>query len=191
MVTTDVSDADEVDEMVAATVESMGGLDLVVNNAGILRQADRLEELPVEDYQAMRAVNVDGMFYTARASLPHLRESEGTIVFVGSDAAKHASPRLVTYAATKWWTRGFALSLEAREGRNGVGVSVVNPGDTLTDIEVDGEPYSAVADPAEVLGPDEVARAIAFMASQDKSSTVAELDLYDRSLTGDVYRLNE
>lgn len=188
VVTTDVTDPGDVDEMVAKTVSAFGGLDLVVNNAGILRRRDRIEEMPVEDYRAMRAVNVDGMFYTARATMPHLREHGGTLVFVGSDSAKHADPRLATYAATKWWTRGFALSLEAREGRNGVGVAVVNPGDTLTDIDVGGRPYSEVADPDEVLAAEEVARAIAFVAGQESTSVVAELDLYDRDLTADVYR---
>jgi NADP-dependent 3-hydroxy acid dehydrogenase YdfG len=188
VVTTDVTDPGAVAEMVAETVDVFGGLDLVVNNAGILRRADRLEELPIEEYQSMRAVNVDGMFYTAQAALPHLRESDGTIVFVGSDSAKHPDPRLATYAATKWWTRGFALSLEAREGANGVGVSVVNPGDVLTEINVDGEPFSAVADPEDVLAAEEVARAIAFTASQHSSSTVAELDLYDKALTAEIYQ---
>lgn len=188
VVTTDVTDPEEVARMVGETVEAFGGLDLVVNNAGILRRRDRIEDLPVEEYRAMRAVNVDGMFYTVRAAMPHLREAEGTLVFVGSDSAKHPDPHLAAYAATKWWTRGLALSLEAREGQNGVGVSVVHPGDTLTDIEVDGRPYSAVADPETVLAPEEVARAIAFVASQEPSSVVAELDLYDRDLTADVYR---
>lgn len=191
VVTTDVTDPDAVDEMVAETVDAFGGLDLVVNNAGILRQRDRIEELPVEEYQAMRAVNIDGMFYTARAALPQLREHGGTIVFVGSDSAKHPDPGLATYAATKWWTRGFALSLEAREGRNGVGVAVVHPGDTLTDINAGGRPYSEVADPDEVLAAEEVARAIAFVAGQEPTSVVPELDIYDRDMTAEVFRIPE
>lgn len=191
VVTTDVTDPEAVDGMVARTVDAFGGLDLVVNNAGILRQADRLEELSLEAYEAMRAVNVDGMFYTARAAMPHLRASGGTLVFVGSDSAKHPDPRLATYAATKWWTRGFALSLEAREGRNGVGVAVVHPGDTLTDIDVDGRPYSAIADPDEVLAAEEVARAIAFVAGQEPTSVVVELDINDRDMTADVFRMPE
>jgi NADP-dependent 3-hydroxy acid dehydrogenase YdfG len=187
VVPTDVTDPDAVAEMVARSVEALGGLDVVVNNAGILRMAERLEDMPVEAYRAMRAVNVDGMFYTARAALPYLRESEGTLVFVGSDSAKHADPMLATYAATKWWTRGFALSLEAREGRHGVSVSVVNPGDTVTDINFEGRPLSETIDPGDALAPAEVASAIVFAASQESGSTVAELDLYDTALSASLY----
>lgn len=184
---TDVTDPSAVGTAVDRTVDVFDGIDVAVSNAGVLRMADRLEDLSVQDYETMRAVNIDGMFYTARAVLPYLRDASGTLIFVGSDAAKHPDPVLPTYAATKWWTRGLALSLEAQAGIDGVSVSVVNPGDTMTDIEFEGRPFAETADPETVLDPAEVARAIAFVASQESGSTVTDLDLYDQTLSADVY----
>lgn len=184
---TDVTDPSAVATAVERTVDVFDGIDVAVSNAGLLRMADRIEDLSIEDYETMRAVNIDGMFYTARAVLPHLRDTSGTLVFVGSDAAKHPDPVIPTYAATKWWTRGFALSLEAQEGIEGVSVTVVNPGDTLTEIDFEGRPFTETADPETVLDPAEVASAIAFAASQAPGSTVTELDLYDQTLSADVY----
>lgn len=187
VVPTDVTEPEAVSAMVAETVAAFDGLDVLVNNAGVLRMARRLEDLSLEAYHELRAVNVDGMFYVARAGLPHLRESGGTLVFVGSDSGKHPDPLLASYAATKWWTRGFALSLEAREGRHGVAVTVVNPGDTFTDINFRGRPLSETADPEELLSPEEVADAVAFAARQRPGATVSELDVYGRDLASEVY----
>ena len=158
-----------------------------MNNAGILRMSDDLAEMPVEEYRDQMAVNCDGMFYATRAALPHLRESRGTVVFVGSDSAKHADPVLATYGATKWWTRGFAKNLEAREGRNGVGVVLVNPGDTRTEISFRGERLVDVYDPGDMLAPEDVADVVAFAARQDERVNLGELDVSERALYSDIY----
>jgi hypothetical protein len=84
------------------------------------------------------------------------------------------------YAATKWWLRGFALSVAAEVGEAGVGVTVVNPSEVRTAFgNEDGRAFEERFDPGEVTEPEEVAAAIVFAARQD-SSTVQELDLYRR-----------
>ena len=187
VVPTDVTNPDAVEVMIETTVDAFGHLDILVNNAGILRMADRLEDLSLADYHDLMATNVHGTFYATRASLPHLRQSKGQVIFVGSDSGTHPDPLLLAYASSKWWVRGFAKSLEAREGPNGVGVTLVNPGDTLTEIEFRGAPLSEQAGDGNFLAAQEVADAIVFAASQRPTSSISEIDVSHRKLASEIY----
>lgn len=174
---TDVTDEDAVDALAEAAADEFDGIDLFVNNAGLARGSS-VEELSTEDYRSMMDVNCDGMFFGSRAALPHLRESEGTLVFVGSFAGKYPRPYNPIYAATKWWTLGFAKSLSAQVGEE-VGITVVNPAAVRTEFEAGGEKFKDRYDPGEVVEPEEVAEAIAYAARQSPSM-VHELDIYNR-----------
>ena len=122
-VPTDVTDPEQVRSAVTETAETFGGIDVVVANAGL--GVDKgVDSLSIEEYELMTDVNVNGMFYTAKAALPHLKASSGNLVFLGSFSGQHPRPYNPVYAATKWWTRGFALSLEGAVGDEGVAVSV-------------------------------------------------------------------
>ncbi|ELZ46998.1 oxidoreductase (short-chain dehydrogenase family) protein [Halorubrum coriense DSM 10284] len=97
-----------------------------------------------EEYAAMRETNVDGAFFLTRAALPHLTESEGSLVAVGGFAGEYPRSFNPVYAATKWWVRGFAHSVAAQVGDDGVAVSVINPSEVRTEFgSEDGEPSSA------------------------------------------------
>jgi len=185
-VPTDVTEESAVEALVETVVERFGGLDLVVSNAGVAAGSD-VAELTTEEYRRMTAVNCDGTFYLTRAALPHLRESEwsgdaddggGHLVYVGSFAGQYPRPFNPVYAATKWWTRGFAKSVSAQVGDD-VAVTVVNPAAVRTEFTVDGDPFEERFDPGEVVEPAEVAGAVAYAARQSPSM-VSELDLYDR-----------
>jgi NADP-dependent 3-hydroxy acid dehydrogenase YdfG len=176
-VPTDVTDEDAVDALTERVVDELGGLSLLVNNAGTA-EGGAVEGMATEDYRAMMDVNCDGMFYAARAALPHLREAEGLAVFVASFAGKHPRSYNPVYAATKWWTRGFAKSLSAQAGDE-VGVTIVNPAAVRTEFEVDGTTFEDAFDPGEVVEPEEVADAIAFAATRSPSM-VHEIDVFDR-----------
>ena len=181
VVPTNVRDEGAVEVLVERTVERFGGIDVLVNNAGVARGSD-VAVLDTDDYRAMQETNVDGVFYATRAALPHLVESEGNLVFVGSFAGQYPRPFNPVYAATKWWTRGFALSVAGQVGDDGVGVTVVNPAAVRTEFTIDGlvdETFEDRYDPGEAVEPGEVADAIAFAVHTDPS-TVTELDLYDR-----------
>lgn len=178
---TDVRDEDAVEALVDATVERFGGLDVVVNNAGVARGSE-VAELGTDEYRLMQETNVDGTFFATRAALPHLVESEGNLVFVGSFAGQYPRPFNPVYAATKWWTRGFALSVAGQVGDDGVAVTVVNPAAVRTEFTIDGlvdERFEERYEPGEAVEPEEVADAIAF-AVRTEPSMVTELDLYDR-----------
>lgn len=189
VVPTDVTDETEVDEMIAATVDEFGTLDVVVNNAGTGTEPGvAVEDLETDQYRTVMAVNTDGMFFTSRAALPHLRNSSGLLVFVGSFAGRFPRSKMPIYAATKWWTRGFAFSLAGQVGDADVGVTVVNPSEVRTEFgkefrgeaELSKERY----EPGEVTEPTEVAEAIAFAARQEPPDVVSELDLYRRDKFG-------
>ena len=186
VVPTDVTDEDRVAALVETTVERFGGLDAVVANAG-LGINESVEEMSTETYRTMMDVNVDGAFFTAREAVPHLRETEGTIVFVGSFAGQYPRPGNPVYAATKWWVRGFALSLAGSVGEDGVGVSVVNPTEVRTEFGSEDEEmdtFEDAFDPGEVTEPSEVADAVAFAVRQEPPTATTEIDLYRRDKFG-------
>jgi NADP-dependent 3-hydroxy acid dehydrogenase YdfG len=180
VVPTDVREPDAVGAAIEATVEAFGGLDVVVANAG-LGVDKSVEELSVDEYQLMTDVNVNGMFYTAQQALPHLRDSAGNLVFMGSFSGQYPRPYNPVYAATKWWTRGFALSLQGAVGDDGIGVTVINPTEVRTEFgsETD-DPLKDRFEPGEVTEPAEIAAAVVFAANQEPPNTVVELDLYRR-----------
>lgn len=179
----DVSDEAEVEAAVEKTVSEFGRLDVLVNNAGIATDSETpVEEFPTDQYRTVMGVNVDGMFYTARAAIPHLRETNGTAVFVASYAGKNPRPDAPLYAATKWWTRGFAKSLAGQVGTDDIAVSIVNPSEVRTEFGKEFRERTSEEryEPDEVTGPRAVADAIAFAARQETPNTVSELDLYRR-----------
>ncbi|MFC6767675.1 SDR family oxidoreductase [Natrinema soli] len=179
----DVSDEDEVEAAVEQTVSEFGRLDVLVNNAGIATDSETpVEEFPTDQYRTVMGVNVDGMFYTARAAIPHLRETNGTAIFVASYAGKNPRPDAPLYAASKWWTRGFAKSLAGQVGTDDIAVSIVNPSEVRTEFgkEFREQTSEERYERDEVTGPRDVADAIAFVARQETPNTVSELGLYRR-----------
>jgi NADP-dependent 3-hydroxy acid dehydrogenase YdfG len=177
VVPTDITDEAAVAELVERTVEEFGGLDVLVNNAGLSRGGD-VTDLSTDEYRTMMEVNVDGTFFATRAALPHLEDSRGNLACIGSFAGQYPRPSNPVYAATKWWLRGFAHSVAAAVGESGVAVSVINPSEVRTEFG-DGESFNERFAEGEVTEPDEIADAVAFAAGQEHSM-VSELDLYRR-----------
>jgi NADP-dependent 3-hydroxy acid dehydrogenase YdfG len=179
VVTADVTDDAQVAALVAETVEAFGQLDVVVANAGLGRDV-AVEEMDTATYRQMMDVNVDGAFFTARESIPHLRETEGVLIFLSSFAGEYPRPGNPVYAATKWWIHGFARSLAGSVGPDGIGVTTINPSEVRT--EFGSEDDSAMAEsfePGEVTEPEEVAAAVAFAAAQNPPTAV-NVDVYRR-----------
>jgi len=177
---TDVRDPEQVDEAIQTTVDELGALDIVVANAGLAVDKD-VEDLSTDEYRLMTDVNINGMFYTAQKALPHLRESSGNLIFLGSFSGQHPRPYNPVYAATKWWTRGFALSLEGAVGEDEVAVTTVNPTEVRTEFGSESDdPLKERFEPGEVTEPEEIADAIIFAAKQRPPNTVSELNLFRR-----------
>lgn len=186
VVPTDVTEEEQVEEMVEKTVEEFGSLDILVNNAG-LGLGGEVDGMESEKYHTMMDVNCDGMFFTARAALPYLKESKGNMIFLGSLAGQYPRPTNPVYAATKWWTRGFALSLSSQIGDEDVGVTVVNPSEVRTQFASEsGNAFEERFEEGEVTEPEDVAESILFAAKQEDRNTINEIDVYRRDKLHDT-----
>jgi NAD(P)-dependent dehydrogenase (short-subunit alcohol dehydrogenase family) len=125
----DVSDEDQVADLFAEAISALGGLDVLVNNAGIAGPTARVEELSLTQWRQTLAINLDGQFLCARAAVPHLREAGGgTIVNLSSAAGKFGFARRSPYAASKWGVVGFTKSLAIELGPDDIRVNAILPG---------------------------------------------------------------
>lgn len=125
----DVADPAAVDAFVAAAVADLGGLDVLVNNAGIAGPAAPVESIATEDWLRTMAVNVNGQFYVARAAVPHLKAAgEGAIICMASVAGKYAFPLRSPYAASKAAVISFARCLSVELGPHKIRVNAIAPG---------------------------------------------------------------
>jgi NADP-dependent 3-hydroxy acid dehydrogenase YdfG len=100
VVPTNVRDEASVETMTETTVSEFGGLDVLVNNAGLAR-GESVEEMTTDQYEAMMETNVDGVFYATREAIPHLRETAGSLIFVGSFAGQYPRPFNPVYAVIR------------------------------------------------------------------------------------------
>jgi clavulanate-9-aldehyde reducatase len=129
----DVTDETAVRAAVAASVDTLGGLDLVVNNAGVMLLG-RIEGADTEDWRRMINTNVLGLMYVSHAALPHLLESKGTLVQVSSIAGRVARLGSGAYNASKWAVNAFSESLRQEVTARGVRVVLIEPGMVDTEL---------------------------------------------------------
>ena len=185
----DVSDADAVATMVDEAVTAWGGLDVLVINAGIGSGATAADE-ELDTWRQVMAVNVDSVLLAARAALPHLRESGGSIVSTASISGLFGDHAMAAYNAAKGAVANLTRSLAVDEGPNGVRVNAVNPGPVATPLlqdALDDEETAAEYERAIPLGrpsePEEIASVIAFLASDDASYVHGHNLVIDGGLT--------
>jgi 3-oxoacyl-[acyl-carrier protein] reductase len=127
----DVTDSTAVDAMVANAAETLGGLDAVVNNAGIVDPA-RAEELDDEQWERVVETNLTGAFYVTRAAIPHL-SPDGDIVFVSSIGGTGGTVD-ASYAASKAGLHGLTRALAREFGQEGIQCNAIAPGPVETEM---------------------------------------------------------
>lgn len=177
----DVTDEASVAAAVGAAVERFGGLNILVNNAGI-GWPRPLAEVTVDDWDRILAVNLRGPFFCARAAAPHLEG--GAIVNVASVAGRSSSLAMgCHYTASKAGLLGLTRHLARELAPRGTRVNAVCPGATETELldrgmDDEGKRRTQDAVPLGRLGrPEDIARAIVFLASDDAAYvTGAALD---------------
>ena len=127
----DISNRKKCDLIVTEALGILGGLDIVVNSAGIIYHATA-EQTTDEQWLETMNVNVNGMFYICRAVIPHLRSSKGTIVNIASDAALTGSHHLTAYCASKGAVLQMTRAMALDYAREGIRVVPICPGDVDT-----------------------------------------------------------
>ncbi|MFJ8861446.1 SDR family NAD(P)-dependent oxidoreductase [Streptomyces sp. NPDC102451] len=170
----DVSDEDAVVAAVRAAADALGGIDVLVNVAGIHRTTP-IARLTVADMERLFAVNAVGTALFCREALPHLPDGSGVIVNVASSAASHGNPYMTAYAASKGAVLAFSLSLAAEVAHRGIRVVPLSPGSVATPLagphvlppDLDTSYYGRIRAPFGTGEPEQIAGVIAFAASRD------------------------
>ena len=125
----DVAHLADVDRLFVDLERHLGGLDVLVNNAGIAGPTGKVEDIRPEDWDRCIAVDVNGMFYCTRKAVPLLKRSGGgSIINLSSAAGRLAFPMRTPYSAAKWAVVGFTQSLAAEAGPDKVRVNCIQPG---------------------------------------------------------------
>ncbi|HKY86173.1 MAG TPA: SDR family oxidoreductase [Pseudorhodoplanes sp.] len=125
----DVADRAAVAKLFDIAIAELGGLDVLVNNAGIGGPTGRVEEIHPDDWDRCVAVCLTGQFNCARLAVPHLRKSKNaSIVNLSSAAGKFGFSLRTPYAAAKWGVIGFTKSLSIELGGDGIRVNAILPG---------------------------------------------------------------
>jgi len=125
----DVANLADVERLFADVERQLGGLDVLVNNAGIAGPTAKVEDIRPEDWERCIAVDLNGMFYCTRKAMPLIkRAGGGSIVNLSSAAGRHGFPQRSPYAAAKWGVVGFTKSLAVEAGPDKVRVNCILPG---------------------------------------------------------------
>jgi NAD(P)-dependent dehydrogenase (short-subunit alcohol dehydrogenase family) len=191
----DVTDSARVEEAVREVAERLGGIDVVVNNAGIGAVGDVAANSD-EEWHAVLDVNVVGIARVTRAALPHLRRSaHAAIVNTCSVAAPVGLPQRAVYAASKGAVASLTLAMAADHVREGIRVNAVTPGTADTpwvarllaqadDPDEAGRALRARQPMGRLVSAAEVAHAIAYLASPLSASTTGTLLAVDGGMSG-------
>src|SRR5665213_482951 len=125
----DMSKRAEIDHMVPEAVAALGGLDVLINNAGIAGMTLPVEQYPPDDWDKVVAVNLTAMFDVSRLAIPHLKKSKAAcIINMASIAGRFGFQNRSPYAATKWGVIGFTKTLAMELGEWGIRANAIAPG---------------------------------------------------------------
>lgn len=130
----DVADEASVESAAAQIVETLGHLDVAVANAGFA-VAGKIERLSAEDWRRQFDVNVIGLAMTARYSIPHLKETAGRLVLVGSISSMVTTPGIGAYSASKYAVRAIGQTLAIELTGTGVSCTTIHPGFIESEID--------------------------------------------------------
>jgi len=187
----DVSDAASCKRMVTAACDAFGGVDVLVNNAGLVKMGF-VVDYPEADWDRLFAVNTKGVFLCTQAALPALSAGGGTIINIASIAGKRGYPGLAAYCASKFAVVGLTQAMAAELGGAGIRVNAICPGLLATAMWTDHlapavaqmsgkagvrEAFDDYVRGSTPLGreqtPEDIAGAVLYLASADNVTGVA------------------
>ncbi|MCL4767465.1 MAG: SDR family oxidoreductase [Hyphomicrobiaceae bacterium] len=181
----DVACDEALNDFVEASITAHGGIDVVVNNAGIVSEAKAAEATPA-DFRRVINVNLVSCYVLARAAYPHLAARRGVVVNIGSMFAALGVPGTASYCASKAGIEGLTRALAAEWARDGIRVVAVAPGYVLSEFS-----RAVLADPEmckrvvsripmrRYAQPDEVAALVSFLASPKAGFITGETYVID------------
>jgi len=182
----DVTDADQVRIAIADVVGELGRLDILVNNAGLMRTGDAADA-PLKDWDDLVAVNIQGVLYATRASLPHLitgaadsPRGVADVVTVSSTAGRVARPNTAVYSLTKFGVNAFSEGIRQELIGKRVRVGIVGPGTVETEITDHLPAEAREAFDQRTAGmvklhPEDIAEAVVYMVTRDRRVAVNEM----------------
>lgn len=186
----DVSDPDACDAAVADCLEAFGRLDVLGNVAGIYRSA-HTPTMARKDYRRVMSVNLDGPFYLCQAAIPHLLESDGTIVNIASNSGIQGVPYSAAYSASKGGIIQLTRSLAVEFLKTRLRVNAIAPAGTNTNIaaaanfpsDMDPDLSGRMAGPRGLAEPGDVAALFAYLASDEARAVTGAVYTIDNGIT--------
>jgi NADP-dependent 3-hydroxy acid dehydrogenase YdfG len=183
----DITDPEAAASAVEEAAGTLGRLDIVVNNAGLMLLGE-VESSPVEEWERMMEINVMGLLYVSKAALPHLLSAADSgprrvsdLVNVSSVAGRKAGPTRAVYNLTKFGVGAFSEALRQEVTARHVRVSLIEPGVVATELlshlrpEVREQFMSGPYAQMEPLKPEDVAEAIEYVVTRPRRASVNEL----------------
>jgi 3-hydroxy acid dehydrogenase / malonic semialdehyde reductase len=175
----DVTDPESCERFVEQAVEQLGGLDVLVNNAGLGLGRDPFDKSTEEDEETVLETNVHGVLRMTRLCLPHIRDG-GHIVNMGSIAGRQAYENAAVYVASKYAVRGFTYALREDLLGRPIHLTTVDPGLVETNFSRvrfrgDEEKADAVYANVEPVRPEDVAECVIFVLTRPPHVNIDEL----------------
>ena len=169
----DVRDYDEVKALMAHAVAEFGGLDILINNAGI-GVFGKVEEVAPEDFRAVLETNLFGVFYCCHEAIPLMKKrGGGYIINISSLAGTNAHPQMSAYNASKFGLNGFSEAMMQEVRHDGIKVSYIMPGSVNTEFGGD----EAGADKSWQLQPEDIARVVLDLLNHDERSLPSRVEI--------------
>ena len=176
----DLSKADKAKKAVDTAIKALGGIDVLINNAGI-SQIKAFADISDEDWQTMIDTNLSSMFYTTKAALPYMiNQKSGRIINIGSMWGKTGASCEVHYSASKAGVRGLTMALAKELGPSGITVNAIEPGviDTEMNSELDENTLRELCEQTPLCrigNAEDVASLASFLASDSASFITGQI----------------
>ena len=177
----DLRDAHFCRQLVIKAIEGLGGLDILVSNAGRQQEFPQITDMPDEEFDYFIKTNIYAPFYIIKTAIPHLRPGS-TIIATTSEQAYDPSPDLYAYAQTKAATMNFVKSLAKGLGKKGIRVNGVAPGPIYTPLQISGgatkekfENFGAQYPLGRAGQPSELASIYVQLAAEDATYTTGNI----------------
>ncbi|RLF47915.1 MAG: 3-oxoacyl-ACP reductase [Thermoplasmata archaeon] len=165
----DVTNWEEVKKTFDNIGNKYGGIDVLVNNAGIVGKYTSLDTITIEDWQKVIEVNLTGVFYCCKAALPYLIKAKGCIINMSSIAGKEGGSIGAHYAASKAGVIGITFSLAKELAKYGIRVNAIAPGPVDTGLlsEEIKEKLKEFSPLKRIAKPEEIAHAVKFLIENE------------------------